>query len=105
MVDMSCISAVAEQTGAWPCYRNIDQHCTITVGESVKLCFNSSSDDIYSNVLLMCQEDNTDMTKWSTDHMWPLGACRDTWLVYWNAGCTLENIGSYRQADTQAGTH
>ena len=42
-----------------------------------------------------------------TDHMWPLGACSETWLVYWNAGCTLENIGSwqtphrYMHRDTQ----
>lgn len=27
-------------------------------------------------------------------HIWPLGACRDTWLLYWKAGCSLDNTGS-----------
>ena len=26
--------------------------------------------------------------------MWPLGACRLTWLLYWKAGCSLLSTGS-----------
>lgn len=29
-----------------------------------------------------------------THHMCPLEACRETWLLYWNAGCSLDNTGS-----------
>lgn len=29
-----------------------------------------------------------------TYHMCPLGACRETWLLYWKAGCSLDNTGS-----------
>ena len=28
-------------------------------------------------------------------HMCPLGACKETWLVYWKAGCCFENTGSF----------
>lgn len=33
--------------------------------------------------------------------MWPLGACRDTWLLYWNAGCSLDNTGSCDDTNTR----
>lgn len=31
--------------------------------------------------------------------MWPLEACRETWLLYWNAGCSLDSTGSWKRAD------
>lgn len=34
-------------------------------------------------------------------HIWPLGACRDTWLLYWKAGCSLDNTGSCHDAQRQ----
>lgn len=36
--------------------------------------------------------------KRKTYHIWPLGACRDTWLLYWKAGCSLDNTGSYKDS-------
>lgn len=57
-------------------------------------------------------QQNTDMKRWphyTTSirnllyikkmrpyHIWPLGACRDTWLLYWKAGCSLDNTGSWK---------
>lgn len=38
------------------------------------------------------------VAKWckkKTHHIWPLGACKDTWLLYWKAGCSLDNTGSW----------
>lgn len=28
--------------------------------------------------------------------MCPLEACKETWLLYWNAGCSFDNTGSYK---------
>lgn len=30
----------------------------------------------------------------ATHHICPLGAWRETWLLYWKAGCSLDNTGS-----------
>lgn len=40
-----------------------------------------------------------------THHMCPLGACRETWLLYWKAGCSLDNTGSCGTNTHKAITH
>ena len=28
-------------------------------------------------------------------HIWPLALCKDTWLLYWKAGCLVDKTGSW----------
>lgn len=41
----------------------------------------------------MCHKNN-DVSVSVTDHMWPLGACRDTCELYWKAGWSRDRMGS-----------